>query len=399
MEKIPLIKKFPQKELFLNALADGYRLQESIISTTEFSIISTNKDGIVSSFNSAAEKLTGYTAAEMVGKQTPLIFHDNMQLIDRADELSQEVGYEVDPNMDVFTTIPRVRRTPDRHEWTFIRKDGKRLPILMSFTALWDERNVLIGYAGVAMDISDIKKSEDELLRSKQNLEALALNLQEQNRQLDEFAHIISHNLRSPIGNIKGLISLLSDNSSLAEYQQIFDKLKNVAHNLGETMNDLMETIKVKKEANVERTDVRFKEIFDKVVQSIEGDLIQCEAHLTYDFSEAPQVHYSKAYLESIFQNLLTNAIKYRYPERKPLIHAQTSLNDNTLMLTVSDNGQGIDLARYGDKLFGLHKTFHHHKDARGVGLFLVKTQVEALGGSITAESEPGVGTTFTVRF
>ncbi|HTE31144.1 MAG TPA: PAS domain-containing sensor histidine kinase [Chryseolinea sp.] len=399
MEKTSLRKKSGQQELFLNALAEAYTLQESIINTTELSIISTNKDGIITSFNRAAEKLTGYVADEMVSRTTPLILHDSLQLIERAEQLSLELGVEVEPTINVLTVVPKTKKAPDRHEWTYIRKDGKRFPVLLSTTGIWDEAEQLIGYCCIAIDITERKKSEDELLRSKQNLEALAVNLQEQNRQLDEFAHIISHNLRSPIGNIKALIGLLDNNSTIADYQQIFEKLKNVSNNLAETMNELMETIKVKKDATVECAEIRFKEVFDKVVQSLEGDLIQCEAHISFDFSEAPTINYSKAYLESIFQNLISNAIKYRSTERKPLIRATTSSKENLTILKVSDNGQGIDMERFGDKLFGLHKTFHEHKDARGVGLFLVKTQVEALGGKICAESETDVGTTFIVTF
>jgi PAS domain S-box-containing protein len=388
-----------QHDLFLDALAEAYKLQEFIISTTEISIISTNTEGIITSFNKAAERLTGYTSREMVNKSSPLVLHDNMQLIQRASELSRELEYEVEPDIEVLTTVTRLGKISERREWIYIHKDGRRIPVLLSVSGLLDDREVPIGYSFIALDITEQKKSEDELIRSKQNLEALAVNLQEQNRQLDEFAHIISHNLRSPIGNIKALIGLLDSNSSLADYQQIFEKLKNVSNNLGETMNELMETIKVKKEAGVQRTEIRFKEIFDKVVQSLEGDLIQCEAQLTFDFTQAPTIHHSKPYLESIFQNLLSNAIKYRSPERKPLIHASTYTGNDKIGLQISDNGQGIDMIRFGDKLFGLHKTFHEHKDAKGVGLFLVKTQVEALGGSIHATSEPGIGTTFRVTF
>ncbi|MEP6735402.1 MAG: PAS domain-containing sensor histidine kinase [Chryseolinea sp.] len=399
VEKIPLQKKFSQGDLFLNALADAYRLQESIISTTELAIISTNTEGVITSFNRAAEKLTGYSGEEMIAKRTPLGLFDNLQLIQRAGELSAEVGFEIEPSLDAFTIIPKVKRLPDRHEWIFIRKDGKRFPVLLSVTGLWDDRDQLIGFAAIAMDITERKKADEELLRSKQYLESLTLNLQEQNKHLDEFAHVISHNLRSPVANIKGLISLLDAKSTLTDYQQIFEKLQKVASNLSETMDELMETIKVKKEVNLERSEVRFKEMFDKVVQSLEGDLIHCEAQITFDFSEAPILYYSKAYLESILQNLLSNAVKYRAYDRKPHIHASTSIERDAIVLRVQDNGQGIDMARHGNKLFGLHKTFHEHKDAKGVGLFLVKNQVEALGGTITAESEPGVGTTFIVIF
>jgi PAS domain S-box-containing protein len=260
-----------------------------------------------------------------------------------------------------------------------------------------DTKNNLI-YAS-AIDITQRKKSEEAVLNSKRNIESIAIKLQEQNRQLDEFAHIISHNLRSPVGNIQALISLLDENSEIEDYKVIFEKLKKVSKNLSETMRDLMDTIKVKETTNIESLDLKFKEILDRVIQSLEGDLIVTEASVTFDFNEAPSLLYPKAYLESIFQNLLSNAIKYRSHERTPKIHFVTRMLENHIELRVSDNGLGIDLEKYGDKLFGLHKTFHEHEEARGVGLFLIKTQIEAMGGSITAQSTVDEGTTFIIYF
>jgi signal transduction histidine kinase len=250
-----------------------------------------------------------------------------------------------------------------------------------------------------AIDITERKKSEEKLIASKKNIEAIAVKLQEQNRQLDEFAHFISHNLRSPVGNIQALINLLDSESSIQDYKSIFEKLKNVAKNLGDTMNGLMDTLKAKTRTDMERVEIRFKEILDKVVQSLEGELIIAEASVTFDFNKGPAVHYSRPYLESIFQNLLSNAIKYRSPERKAYIHFETNIKKEFIELRVADNGQGIDLERFGDKLFGLHRTFHTHNEARGVGLFLIKTQIESMGGSITVESEVGKGTTFIIYF
>jgi signal transduction histidine kinase len=108
---------------------------------------------------------------------------------------------------------------------------------------------------------------------------------------------------------------------------------------------------------------------------------------------------YSKGYLESILQNLLSNALKYRSPKRTPEITVRTGVENGSIVLRVSDNGLGIDMVKFGEELFGLHKTFHEHQDARGVGLFLVKTQIEAMGGTVEAESEIDKGTTFTIRF
>jgi PAS domain S-box-containing protein len=278
-------------------------------------------------------------------------------------------------------------------------KDGSYRWLLWSCAP---DMHLPIFYAS-AVDISDRKKYEEELLVSKGNLEAIALTLQEQNKALDEFAHIISHNLRSPIGNINALINLLDEDSGIQDYKLIFFKLKNLSRNLGETMNDLMETLKVKTQTELHKDQIRFKEILDKVVQLLEGELIITEASVTYDFNDAPTIEYPKAYLESIFLNLLSNAIKYRSPERKPKVHFVTNKIEakaqSFIELKITDNGQGIDLAKYGDKLFGLHKTFHVHEHARGVGLFLIKTQIESMGGLITADSEVDKGTIFTIRF
>lgn len=274
-------------------------------------------------------------------------------------------------------------------------KDGSYKWLLWAFAADPLSRFV---YAS-AIDISERKKSEENILDSKSNLEGITRQLQEQNRRLDEFAHIISHNLRAPVNNIQALINLLNENSELADYKLIFDKLKNVAKNLSETMNALMDSLKAKTQNHDDLVDIRFKEVLDKVVQSLEGELITAEAAVTFDFNEVSVIRYSKSYLESILQNLLTNAIKYRSPDRTPAIHLQSFVKDGRTMLSVRDNGQGIDLKKFGDKLFGLHKTFHDHQEARGVGLFLVKTQIEALGGTISVESEVDKGTTFTITF
>lgn len=250
-----------------------------------------------------------------------------------------------------------------------------------------------------AIDITSRKKFEEELLISKRNLEVAAYELEEQNRQHDEFAHIISHNLRAPVANIKALLNFISESSQLTDYQLIFEKIRNVTHNISETMNELMEMIKIRKTHEIERVEIRFKDILDKVVQSLEGELIESGATVTYNFNNAPKIYYSKPYLESILQNLISNAIKYRSPSRIPEIFVSTDIVISGIEMRVQDNGLGIDLDKHGTKLFGLHKTFHENSEARGVGLFLTKTQIETLGGNIQVESKVDAGTTFVIQF
>jgi PAS domain S-box-containing protein len=338
----------------------------------------TGFDGYFKRVNPMWTEITGWTQEELTTKPFLSFVHPEDK------ESTTEAANYLAAGHNLHTFENRYRCKDGTYRW-------------LLWSSAVDTKNKLI-YA-TAIDITERKKSEDDLLLSKKGLESLAIKLQEQNRQLDEFAHIISHNLRSPIGNIKALIGLLNDNSSMDDYRLIFDKLKNLSVNLGETMNDLMDTLKVKKEPKIECIEIRFKDIMDKVIQSLEGELIRSGASITFEFNKAPTVVYSRAYMESIMLNLMSNAIKYRALDRKPTIHLESSIEGNTVQLRVSDNGLGIDMQKYGDKLFGLHKTFHGNKEARGVGLFLIKTQVEALGGSIQATSDVGKGTTFIINF
>ena len=273
-------------------------------------------------------------------------------------------------------------------------------------TSILDEEGTLAGFLAIIEDITEDKKNELkrkknelELQHSKIQLEAITHELRHQNHQLNEFAHIISHNLRSPVGNISALISLLNDKSNLEDYRQIFDKLKTASVNLQDTLNDLMEIMHLKEQSQVERTPLIFADLFEKILQGFSGSIIKHNAKFTANFSACPEIRYSKTYLESIFLNLISNAIKYQSPQRALRVHFETFLEDGTEVLKVTDNALGIDLDRYGHQLFQLRKTFHEHAEARGVGLFLTKTQVETMGGTIRAESEPGKGSTFTIRF
>jgi PAS domain S-box-containing protein len=338
----------------------------------------TTFDGHFKRLNPAWEKTLGWSRDELMSRPFTSFIHP--------EDLAK--------TEEVFKVIVAGHTVPT-FENRYRCKDGSFRWLLWSSSP--DIARKLI-YAS-AIDITGRKKSEEELLMSKRNLEVAAYELEEQNRQLDEFAHIISHNLRAPVNNIKALLNFINDTSRITDYQLIFEKIKNVTFNISETMNELLETIRIKKNYEIERVEIRFKDILDKVIQSLEGDLIESGATVTYNFNNAPKIYYSKPYLESILQNLISNAIKYRSTSRIPEIFVCTDLVKNGVEMRVQDNGLGIDLEQHGQKLFGLHKTFHENKEARGVGLFLTKTQIETLGGSITAESEVDKGTTFIIQF
>ncbi len=269
---------------------------------------------------------------------------------------------------------------------------GNSKTMLTSRFPLLDDKNTVFAIYGVTSDITEIRKSRTEQ-------EILSLQLQQKNQQLLNFAHITSHNLRSPVSNLNALLWLYKESQTEAEKVLLFEKFETVIHTLSETLNELVDALKIQEDTGKKRESLLFEEIFKKTKDSMSGKIMEMEAVVSYNFSKAPTIEYPRLYLESILQNLLSNSLKYRSPSRIPVIYAETLFENGALILKFKDNGLGIDLNRHSDKLFGLNKTFHRHKEAKGLGLFITKTQVEAMGGSVTVISEVDKGSTFIIYF
>jgi CHASE3 domain sensor protein/two-component sensor histidine kinase len=244
-----------------------------------------------------------------------------------------------------------------------------------------------------------IRKTAEKTVQKEVIQADLITELSIQNNQMNDFASITSHNLRSPAANITSLISMVDEDSRLEDYKKIFEMLKKVSINLNETLNHLLEILSIKKNKTMEKETIILDEIFIKTTETLQGEILICEAEIESDFNNAPQIEFPRIYIESIFHNLISNALKYRSPDRKPKITVRTEMKDNQILLSVKDNGLGIDLVKHGAKMFGMHKVFHKHPDANGIGLFMTKAQIESLGGKISVKSEVGSGTTFTVVF
>ncbi len=143
--------------------------------------------------------------------------------------------------------------------------------------------------------------------------------------------------------------------------------------------------------------EVNLYETVNKIGEILKGEILSSGAVITTDFIAFDTIDYNKGYMESIIQNLISNSIKYKQPNRQPEIEIRSRIKDDLSIIEFKDNGLGIDLGQHGDKIFGLHKTFHRHKDAKGLGLFIVKNQVDAMGGEIQVESKVNQGTTFYI--
>ncbi|WP_432673132.1 sensor histidine kinase [Flavobacterium sp. SM2513] len=240
-----------------------------------------------------------------------------------------------------------------------------------------------------------VKRSVEQEEIQKSLIEELSL----QNNQLNDFSSIISHNLRAPAANITMLIDTFDENGDKEEVKTVFDMLRKVSQNLNETLSHLIDIISLKGNHKIVRENVKFETVLNKTRDNLQGEILQKEATFHVNCSDAPEMNYPVLYLESIFHNLVSNALKYADPNRKPVITITTQKTHNSITLSVQDNGLGIDINKYGSKIFGMNKVFHHHPDAKGVGLFMTKMQVERFGGKISVKSEVNIGTTFTIIF
>lgn len=257
---------------------------------------------------------------------------------------------------------------------------------------LFDENGAVIGVHGVFQDI-DVEKLKE--LSLEKSLKVIAT----QNSRLFNFAHIVSHNLRSHSSNLQLTIELLNSVESEKEEQELKESLLQISESLNATIVHLNEIVSVQSKADDEKSEVVFEEVLRLVKSSISRMIQDTGAEIYSDFTEVPSIHYIPAYMESIVLNLISNSIKYKHPDRRPVIDIFTFQEGETNYMIVKDNGRGIDLDTFGDKIFNMYQTFHFNKDAVGVGLFITKNQVEALGGTITIESDVDIGTTIKIKF
>jgi len=285
-------------------------------------------------------------------------------------------------------------------EMLFQKEDYPIKIFLITFVPIFDTilGTEVIGVFSVSRDITKEKNLEIELQKQLEEHKILAQRIIKKANKLQNFSYIVSHNLRSPLASIVGLMELY-DAVKEEDREEIIGMLRLSVERLSQTVIDLTEAIQINQTFDLKIETVNLKKLLTHIQESLYLTIQETQTSFEVDFSACEEIHYHKVYMESILQNLITNAIKYRHPNRKPIIQLKTMILENGVLLTCQDNGIGIDLERHKHKIFGLHKTFHGNQDARGVGLFITKNQIEAMGGTIDVESELGEGTKFTIFF
>ena len=358
------------------------RLLETVITQSKDAVMITDIDLSNSAIpniifvNNAFAEITGYTADEVFGKSLEILFGENSGPLE----------------------IEKLKKAVQDYKECFIeiisyKKNGEEFWLEFSMIPVTNKDGEHSHWISIQRNITDDKIKEKEK-------EQLIRELTQNNKDLKEFSYITSHNLRAPLSNLTGLIELIEDISiEDPELKEIINGFSKSTHLLNDTINDLVKVIIIKDNPSVQKEDVSIKDIFENVFNQLSYLIQTIEPIIKIDLDEVPVLEVNKSYLESIFLNLLTNALKYRDTTRQLKLNVTTKVADKKLIITFKDNGIGIDLEKNKNKIFGLYQCFHNHPDSKGFGLYLVKSQVESMGGSISVQSNVGVGTTFTIIF
>lgn len=319
-------------------------------------------------------EITGYTEDELKGMNFSQITYPD-DLNEGQNKIEQLISREI--NHFVL-------------EKRYFNKSGRVIWVNLFVAALCKKGEVPKNHMTIVEDITEKKEAEQSL---KQSFDLV----NEQNKRLLNFSYIVSHNLRAHSSNINSISNLLEETDSEQETKELTGLLKKVSESLNETMSNLNDVVNIQSNIHLTKEQLNLNNYIHSTIDVLSEQINLKKGTINNMVEDDVMVKYNPAYLESILLNFISNSLKYSHPDRTPIVTISFDKMKNEMK--ISDNGLGIDLEKYGSSLFGMYKTFHQNKDAKGIGLFITKNQIEAMGGKISVESEPNVGTTFTVHF
>ena len=361
---------------------ENLKLLETVVTQTKDAVVITKSDSNSETFpniiyvNNAFCAMTGYKSKKVLSKPfNPF----NTEELD-SHEYEKFIAAIAEKRECQIETLTK-------------KKNKEEYWVRFSMIPIYNSDNELSHWISIQKDVTEERKQEKEK-------EQLIRELTQNNKDLKQFSYITSHNLRAPLSNLIGLLNLIEDipiNDS--ELLEIINGFKKSTHLLNETINDLVKIIVIKDKISIQKENVTINEVVEHVFSQLKFQIEQSKPILKLNFDEADIIYTNKAYLESILINLLTNSIKYKSETKKLKISITIKKTNNSTILKFKDNGIGIDLKRNSEHIFGLYQRFHDYPDSKGLGLYLVKSQIESLGGTIAIESEVNKGTEFTLTF
>ena len=329
-------------------------------------------DGYFKKVNKAVSEKLGYSQEELYSRPINLFVHPEDQQRTAA------------ARRDIHSSRPL-----HHFENRYVTKSGEI--VWLSWTSLPVESDRLV--FAIAKDITHRKRMEAER-------DALLAELSDANRGLKNLSYTTSHDIRSPINNMLALLGMI-DHGKIEDVRtlKLMEFLSLSGERLKKTLDSYLDTLREMGKGKIAVEDTFFADCLNKVLPSVNALIASTQASIEADFTALPKVQFNPVYLQSIFLNLITNSIKYAQPGLPARIRVYSSVENGAPQLFFSDNGSGFDLAKVGDKVFGLHQKFHGNSDSKGVGMYLVYTHVTSLGGHIAVESKVNEGTTFTITF
>jgi PAS domain S-box-containing protein len=345
---------------------------------TDNGVLISDAQGRTQWVNEGFTKHTGYTLADLLGRFPGAVLD----------------GPDTDPAIQ--ETIRAYFRQPEPFSVTILTytKAGEKLWVLLHVTPLYNPAGELTQFISIQQNINAQKAIEAQQA-------CLTQDLYEHNRDLQQFTYMLSHNLRAPLANALGLTKLLTQ---VGKHSSVFDTslghLRQSLEQVDEVLHDLNLVLSLRDQQHRQAPEtVALTEVCQQAVQHWAPAVAECAGRVTVDVAEGLLVRGTRAYVYSIFDNLLSNALKYRAPERSLHVHIECVTGaQGGASISFADNGSGFDQAKAGTKLFQLYQRFHNGHQGRGLGLFLVKTHVEAMGGTIEVSSQVGVGTRFLIQ-
>jgi len=330
-------------------------------------------DGTISYFNSKWYEYTGSNFEELKANWAKYLHPEDRAFAHEAwnDSITTGENYQLEYRW--------LRASDNTYRWML----GRAKPVKNKYdeTLLW---------VGTCTDINDQKLVNEAL--DKKNQELIKVN-----ELLDTFVYTAAHDLKSPVINLKSLFDLIKTTDDPSTKQKYFNTIDVAVSRLDDTITGLVEVIEVQSQDNKLAKEISFEEVLALTIADFDADLRQIKGEVVGDFDELPIICYLKSYMASIFTNLISNAIKYRSIERQLRIELKSYVENGYVVLTVKDNGTGIDMAKNGTKIFKAFNRFTRSAQGKGLGLYLVKTMVERNGGKLEAESELNVGTRFKI--
>ncbi|MES2655096.1 MAG: PAS domain S-box protein [Bacteroidota bacterium] len=375
-EVLAIIRNVTDKKIAEKGIKESEERFKSLVHNISDIISLIDEKGFIKYQSSSIKQIMGYEENELQGKNIFEIVHPEDHLI-VAQAFKNAIENEGNSPVAEFRLLNK------NGDYIYLEAQGNNQLNNPSIKA------IVVN----SRDISQKKKAEFEKLQ-------LIKELTQNNKELKQFSYITSHNMRAPVTNLMAIadlidLSKIEDNDN----KELIKGFKTSTFHLNETLNDLIKILIIKENTNQNLQYIKLDTCLEEVKYSIDSIIKNAHTQIEVDFSASNEIYFNNAYMESIFLNLITNSIKYKHKDRNPIISVYTQLVNGQTVLYFRDNGIGFNEEKVKGKIFGLYQKFHNHPDSKGIGLYLVQSQISSLDGTIDVESKEGVGTKFIITF